>query len=166
MASIKLDDRDLKILATLSRQGRMSKADLARAVNLSATPCWQRLERLEKAGIITGYRAEVDLRRIAAHVSVFVMAELDNHRAATFQAFEKAVAAHDEITHCWALGGGYDYLLHVVTRDIDSYQRLIDDILSRRAGLARYFTYIVTKPVKTGAEIPFSVLLEDRKAKK
>ncbi|MCB1832445.1 MAG: Lrp/AsnC ligand binding domain-containing protein, partial [Geminicoccaceae bacterium] len=57
-----------------------------------------------------------------------------------FQTFERAVAARDEITACWAIGGGFDYLLQVVTRDIDSYQRLIDDLLESGAGLKRYFT--------------------------
>lgn len=158
MASIKLDDRDIKILAILSREGRISKSDLAKRVNLSATPCWERLSRLEKAGIISGYRAEIELRHIAPQVSVFVMAELENHRAATFQAFEQAVDGYDEIISCWALGGGFDYLLHVITRDIDSYQQLIDDLLARPTGLARYFTYIVTKPVKHSAGLPIDLL--------
>jgi Lrp/AsnC family transcriptional regulator of ectoine degradation len=121
MTPIKLDDRDIKILAILSREGRISKSDLAKRVNLSATPCWERLSRLEKAGIISGYRADIELKNIAPQVSVFVMAELENHRAATFQAFEQAVDTYDEIVSCWALGGGFDYLLHVITRDIDSY---------------------------------------------
>lgn len=160
MAPLKLDDRDIKILAILSREGRISKSELAKRVNLSATPCWERLSRLEKAGIISGYRADIELRLIAPQVSVFVMAELDNHRAATFQAFEQAIGSYDEIISCWALGGGFDYLLQIVTRDIDSYQRLIDDLLSRRAGLARYFTYIVTKPVKQSSGLPFDLLID------
>ncbi|MEQ8481496.1 MAG: Lrp/AsnC family transcriptional regulator [Hoeflea sp.] len=160
MTSTKLDDRDIKILAILSREGRISKAELAGRVNLSPTPCWERLRRLEKAGIISGYQASIELRHLGPQVSVFVMAELENHRSATFQAFEQAIASYDEIMSCWALGGGYDYLLHVITRDIDSYQRLIDNLLARRAGLARYFTYIVTKPVKSSATPPFAALLQ------
>lgn len=158
MASIKLDDRDIKILATLSREGRLSKSELAKRVNLSPTPCWERLSRLEKAGIISGYHAEIELRLLGPQVSVFVMVELENHRSATFQAFEQAVSVYDEIMSCWALGGGFDYLMQVVTRDVDSYQRMIDDLLARRVGLARYFTYIVTKPIKQSACPPFDIL--------
>ncbi len=161
MVSIKLDERDIRILAALSREGRMSKAALAKEVNLSATPCWERLHRLEKAGVISGYHASIELRHVAAHVSVFVMAELQDHRAATFQMFERAVARHDEIVACWAIGGGFDYLLQVVSRDIDSYQRLIDSLLDSGIGLARYFTYIVTKPVKDSATPPFDALLSE-----
>lgn len=165
MSRVKLDDRDIQILSILSREGRISKADLAKKVNLTATPCWERLKRLEAAGIIRGYRAEVSLRHIAPHVAVFVTVELENHRTESFQAFERAVARYDEIIACWAIGGGFDYLLHVVTSDIDSYQRLIDSLLERGLGLARYFTYVVTKPVKSGAAYPYDVLLTSSEPK-
>ncbi len=147
-----------RILSILSREGRISKTDLARRINLSPTPCWERLKRLEDAGVIQGYRAEISLKSVASHVVVFVVVELENHRAEAFQAFEKAVAHYDEIVACWALGGGYDYLMQVVTRDIDSYQRLMDALLERKAAMARYFTYIVTKDIKSGG-LPLAALL-------
>ncbi len=148
MTHLPLDDRDLQILSVLSREGRISKTELARRVNLSATPAWERMKRLEQAGLIRGYRAEVALARVAAHVVVFVMIELESHRPETFQAFERTVALHDEITAVWAIGGGFDYLMQIVTRDIDSYQRLLDTLLAERSSVRRYFTYIVTKDVK------------------
>ena len=149
--TLRLDDRDLSILEILSREGRISKTDLARRVNLSATPCWERLKRLEEAGLIAAYRAEIELSRLAPHVTVFVVVELETHRAADQQRFEAATARHDEITGCWALGGGFDYLLQIVAVDIDSYQRLIDDLLASGLGVKRYFTYVVTKQVKSTA---------------
>lgn len=148
MSRLALDDRDLKILAVLSREGRISKTELARRVNLSATPAWERMKRLEEAGLIRGYHADVALSRIAAHVVVFVLVELESHRPETFQSFEIAVERHEEIIACWALGGGFDYLLQVIARDIDAYQRLIDALLAQRVGVRRYFTYVVTKDVK------------------
>lgn len=159
MATIKLDKRDVQILAILAREGRISKAALAERVALSATPCWERLRRLERAGLITGYHAEIALKKLAPHVEVFVLAELDNHRAEAFQTFERAMDRQAQIVGCWALGGGFDYLLHVIAPDIDAYQRLVDGLLEQGIGLARYFTYIVTKPVKTGAPPPFDALL-------
>ena len=71
---VRLDDRDLKMLAILSREGRIPKAELARRVNLSAAPCWERLKRLEAAGVVTGYRAEISLRKLAPHIMVFMAA--------------------------------------------------------------------------------------------
>lgn len=156
---LKLDDRDLKIISILRQEGRIAKAELARRVNLSAAPCWERLQRLETAGIITGYRAEVALKKIAAHVTVFMAAELASHRAEDFQAFEREMARHDEIVACWAVGGGFDYFVQIVARDIDAYQRLVDRILEARVGLTRYFTYVVTKAVKDGAALPLNLLL-------
>lgn len=156
---LKLDDRDLKILAVLATEGRIAKADLARKVNLTATPLWERLKRLEDAGIIRGYRADIALTKIAPHVEIFVTVELAGHTPAHFQAFEAAVARLDAITAAWSLGGGIDYLLHVVARDIDAYQRLIDTLLESRAGIARYFTYVVTRAVKSPGVPPFDELL-------
>ena len=148
---LKLDDRDLKILSILGREGRISKAELAKRVNLSAAPTWERLKRLEDAGIIAGYRAAVELRKLAPHVTVFMAAELESHRAEDFQAFERVLSPLDEVVACWAVGGGVDYILKVVTRDIDAYQRLVDGLLEREIGIDRYFTYIVTRTVKEDA---------------
>ncbi|WP_425089776.1 Lrp/AsnC family transcriptional regulator [Stappia sp.] len=159
---IRLDDRDIAILKVLTREGRLSKADLARRINLSPTPCWERLKRLEKAGIIEGYNARIALKKTAPHVTVFVTLELDNHSAGAFQLFEQMVETQDEIVHCWALGGGFDYLMQIVTRDVDTYQRLIDRLLDRGLGLARYYTYIVTKDVKSSGAPPLDFLLSSQ----
>ncbi|PVA07494.1 AsnC family transcriptional regulator [Thalassorhabdomicrobium marinisediminis] len=153
----RLDKIDIALLAELARDGRLSKSALARRVGLGPTSCWERMKRLEEAGVITGYRAEFSLRAIGPSVTVFVMVELDAHKAQNFDRFEREIARHDEITGCWAIGGGYDYLMQVVTRDIDSYQALIDTVLEQRAGVSRYFSYIVTKPVKD-APPPFDSL--------
>ena len=117
-----------------------------------------RVARMEGAGLIRRYRAEIALAALAPHVKVFVTVELDNHRAETFRIFERTVARHDEITACWSLGGGFDYLMLVVTPDIAAYQTLMDGLLESRAGLRRYFTYIVTKEVKDAAP-PLAALL-------
>lgn len=160
---IRLDARDLQILRVLSAEGRISKTALAERVGLSPTPVWDRLKKLERAGLVRGYRAEIDLRRLGPHVTVFVAAELADHTAATFRIFEESLAAREEVVACWGLGGGFDYLLQIVTRDIDSYQRLIDAMLDARIGIARYYTYVVTKQVKGGGPPPLE-LLADRSA--
>jgi Lrp/AsnC family transcriptional regulator of ectoine degradation len=158
---LKLDRRDIEILRILSTEGRITKAELASRINLSPTPCWERLKRLERAGVIERYRAEIALKALGPHVMVFVAAELQGHTAGSFQTFERAVTAYDEVIGCWALGGGFDYLLQVVARDIDAYQRLIDGMLEARIGLARYYSYIVTKPVKSAAPLPLDLLFGD-----
>ncbi len=161
MTRLGLDDRDIAILSVLTREGRISKADLAKRVNLTATPCWQRLKRLEDVGLITGYRAEIALSRIAPHVTVFVTVELESHRPENFQRFERAIDRLNEVVNCWSLGGGYDYLMQVVVRDVAAYQVLIDGLLESRAGVKRYFSYVVTKNVKTGCVPPLASLLDE-----
>jgi len=159
---LQLDRIDIEILRVLAREARITKAELARRVGLSASPAWERMRRLERAGLIQGYEARISLKAAAPHVMVFVAVELEAHTSAHFQLFERAIGKVDEIIACWALGGGYDYLLQVVTRDIDSYQTLIDTLLEAHIGLARYFTYIVTKPVKS-APLPLDLLLSPQK---
>ncbi len=161
--AISIDQRDLKILQILASEGRISKTALAARVNLSATACWERLRRLEKEGLVCGYHAEIALAKIVPHVSIFVLVELETHRDGDFQRFERAVRHYEEITACWALGGGFDYLLQVVARDIDSYQSMIDDLLARKVGLKRYFTYIRTKTVKSSALPPLGMLMDQAK---
>ncbi|MBZ4022860.1 AsnC family transcriptional regulator [Rhodobacter sp. TJ_12] len=157
---MKLDARDFDILRVLAQEGRISKSALAEKIGLSPTPAWERLKKLEAAGLIEGYRAEINLRKLGPSVTVFVAAELADHTQASFRTFEASLQAHDEITGCWALGGGFDYLLQIVTRDIDAYQRLIDTLLDARIGIARYFTYIVTKQVKGGGPPPLGLFAE------
>ncbi len=155
---LKLDRIDLNILSVLQRRGRITKLALAEAVHLSPTPCWERLKRLEEAGVITGYHARVALTKIAASATVWTEVTLRNHRREDFGRFEETVRARPEIVECWAIGGGIDYLMKVVTRDVDSYQRLIDEMLEADIGIDRYFTYIVTKAVKEVVEMPIDSL--------
>jgi Lrp/AsnC family transcriptional regulator of ectoine degradation len=154
----RLDAIDLKILATLQKEGRITKQALAERGGLSPTPCWERLKRLEKAGFIKGYRAEIDLAKLAPMTTVLVEVVLKQHRLEDFEIFERAVQGIPEIVECLATGGGIDYLLKIVTRDIDAYQRLIDELLAAGIGIERYFTYVVTRSVKTAAQAPVEVL--------
>lgn len=158
MAATKLDATDLKILDAIQRDGRITKLKLAEQVGLSPTPCWMRLAKLEKAGIVTGYHARISVRAIAPVTSVLVEVTLANHRQADFDRFERVVRDVPEIVACWSVGGGVDYLLKVMTRDIDDYQRLIDSLLEREIGIDRYFTYIVTRTVKDDTVLPLAEL--------
>ena len=145
----KTDKYDMAILRILQENGRITKVALAEEVNLSPSPCWERLRRLEEAGYITGYRATVNLRKIAPLTEVFVEVTLANHQAADFKRFETAVQDIPEIVECAATGGGIDYVMKLVVPDVDGYQMLMDRLLDSGIGIDRYFGYIVTKPVKS-----------------
>ena len=156
---MKLDELDIKILAALQREGRMTKLKLAETINLSPTPCWERLRRLEQAGVISGYHARLNLEKLARATMVLVEVTLKRHQHADFQRFEAAIRDVPEIVECYATGGGLDYVLKIVARDVDAYQRLIDRLLIDDVGIDRYFTYIVTKPVKELGALPLDRLL-------
>ncbi|WP_287174217.1 Lrp/AsnC family transcriptional regulator [Mesorhizobium sp.] len=156
---MKLDQIDLKILDAVQRDGRITKLALADKVGLSPTPCWMRLRKLEKAGIVSGYHARVAMRAVAPVATVLMEVTLASHRQADFDRFERAIRDVPEIVACWSVGGGVDYLLKVMARDIDAYQRLVDALLEREIGIDRYFTYIVTKTVKEEVALPVADLL-------
>lgn len=154
----KIDRIDVKILAALQREGRMTKTALAERVDLSPTPCWERLKRLEKAGFIRGYHADIALEKLGALTTMLVEVTLKQHRYEDFEIFERHVRRIDEIVECHATGGGVDYFLKVMVRDVDAYQRLIDSLLVAGIGIDRYFTYVVTRAVKTAPQPPVGLI--------
>ncbi|MBS1269519.1 MAG: Leucine-responsive regulatory protein [Gammaproteobacteria bacterium] len=156
----KLDRIDLRILSVLQKYGRITKQKLANEVNLSVSPCWVRLKRLEDAGIIDGYHAEVRLDKLANFTTVLVEIALKHHAAEDFQRFENAMYDAPHIIDCYATGGGVDYVLKVVAQDIDHYQTVIDGMLEQNIGIDRYFTYIVTKTVKKSRFISIQQVLD------
>jgi Lrp/AsnC family transcriptional regulator of ectoine degradation len=145
---MKLDKIDIKILSALQKDGRMTKLRLADAVNLSPAACWERLSRLEKSGVIAGYTVRINPEKFARRTTVLVEIMLRSHQQADFQRFETAVLNEPAVVACDATGGGIDYMLKVMSEDIDAYQRLIDKLLTLDLGIDRYFTYVVTKSVK------------------
>ncbi|MGR5132325.1 Lrp/AsnC family transcriptional regulator [Vibrio alfacsensis] len=148
---MRLDRYDVKILQILHDNGRITKSHLAEAINLSVSPCWERVKKLEEAGIIEGYGAKVNTDVLFKHTSVMVEVTLKEHSAQAFRRFEQLVQHTPEVTDCYATGGGIDYILKVQSADIDQYQRLIDNWLDSEVGIERYFTYIVTKTIKCNA---------------
>ncbi|RUW47588.1 MULTISPECIES: Lrp/AsnC family transcriptional regulator [unclassified Mesorhizobium] len=159
MTAAKLDPIDLKILDAIQRDGRITKLALAEQVGLSPTPCWMRLRKLEKAGIVSGYHARIAMRVVAPVATVLMEVTLASHRQADFDRFERVIRDIPEIVACWSVGGGVDYVLKVMARDIDAYQRLVDGLLDREIGIDRYFTYIVIKTVKDDIALPIADLL-------
>lgn len=117
---IKLDSHDLKILEIL--------------------------RRLEETGVITGYTVQLDPKKLVSATTIMVDIILHQHHSTDFKRFENAIQNVSEIVECHATGGGLDYVMKVITRDVDSYQLLMDRLLQDNIGIDRYFSYIVTKP--------------------
>ncbi|OOE43174.1 AsnC family transcriptional regulator [Salinivibrio kushneri] len=145
---MKLDKFDIKILQILQQDGRITKSNLAQTINLSVSPCWERVKRLEQAGIIEGYGARINPDAVVKLNTVLVEITLGQHDVDSFQRFERAMQVCDDVKECWATGGGIDYIVRLGVTDIDYYQRLIDSWLTDDLGIKQYYTYIVTKQVK------------------
>jgi DNA-binding Lrp family transcriptional regulator len=141
----KLDRIDIAILARLQADGRITNAALADAVGLSPSPCLQRVKRLEAAGYIAGYGARIALSKLTDTVTVFTEVTLSDHRREDFIRFEAGLATVEELLECHMVSGGYDYLLRFLTRGINHYQTVIEDILDHDIGVEKYFSYIVIK---------------------
>jgi DNA-binding Lrp family transcriptional regulator len=156
----KLDQIDIHILAELQRQGRIGNNDLADAVGLSASPCLQRVRRLEAAGYITGYSAHLNLAKLGDPQIVFTQVTLSNHRREDFLRFETALRHLEEVMEVHLVSGGFDYLLKFITRGISEYQALMDDLLARELGIDKYFSFIVLKSPILKPEYPLSVVVD------
>lgn len=143
--NLKLDRLDLRILCQLQKNGRITNVDLADAVGLSPSPCLIRVKRLEKAGYIAGYGAQLRLDKLADMLTVFTEVTLADHRREDFVRFELAIREIDEILECHLVSGGYDYLLKFITRGVNHYQSIVEGLLERNIGIEKYFSYIVIK---------------------
>jgi DNA-binding Lrp family transcriptional regulator len=145
MITPKLDRIDLKILAQLQKTGRITNVELADAVGLSPSPCLTRVKRLEQAGYITGYGAQINLHKLGDFLTVFTEVTLQDHKSTDFARFEAKIRTVDEIIECHLVSGGYDYLLKFVTPGVGHYQALIEHLLESNIGIEKYFSYIVIK---------------------
>lgn len=143
----KLDRIDLRILAHLQKNGRLTNVDLAEAVGLSTSPCLMRVKRLEKAGYIIGYGAHLQMQKLGSLLVIFTEVTLSDHRVIDFARFEGTVRKVDQIIECYKVSGGYDYLLKFVTRSVNDYQELIERLLELEIGIEKYFSYIVIKSI-------------------
>lgn len=148
MTKIALDAIDIRILAAVQQHGHLSKSRLAELVNLSPSPCWSRLDKLKKAGLIRGYYADIAFELISDITKVIVTLSLTKHRISDFDRFEETIRNLDEVVECIATGGGTDYVMKVVTPDLATFQALMDTLLSAELGIDHYMTYIVTREVK------------------
>ena len=143
-----LDRFDRAILRVLASDGRISVTDLAREIGLSKSPTQARLRRLERAGIITGYRAFFDPIRLGLdHVS-FVEVRLDNTRETALAAFNAAAVKIPEIEQAHLIAGSFDYLLKVRTQDMTAYRRVLAEAISTLPHVASTSTYVAMEAVK------------------
>ena len=149
-----LDRIDRKILDLLQEFGRLTNVELARAVNLSPTPCLERVRRLERAGYITGYGAHLDPAKVGAGLLVFLQVTLDRTTPKVFEQFKLAIYQMPEVLECHMVAGGFDYLLKVRVADMPAYRKALGDKLAALPGVLQTHTYVVMEEVKNVQTLP------------
>lgn len=140
-----MDNIDHEILSILEGDARVSFAGLAQQVGLSKTPCWNRVKELENSGVIRAYTARIDPEAIGLEVQAVVQLVLNFDQASLF---EERVLEHEKILHCFAVTGDYDYVLHVIAKNIRELDEFLRNELSQFSGVERFSTAISTRSIK------------------
>lgn len=156
----RLDRLDLKILEALQADGRQPVQALAERVSLSASGCHSRLRRLEASGVITGYIADVRLQCLGPSLITFAEVTLANHRPADFDHFERAVADVPEVVEAYQVAGQFDYLIKVVTRDVEAYRAVNDALVAKDVGILQIKSTLVMKNAKRFTGMPLAAIAD------
>ncbi|WP_105215993.1 leucine-responsive transcriptional regulator Lrp [Pseudoalteromonas sp. T1lg22] len=143
-----LDRIDRKILVELQRDGRISNVELAKRIGLSATPCQERVKKLEREGYIRGYKAVVDPAKLGQGLLVYVEVTITKTSPDVFDEFNQAVKKHDEIVECHLVSGNFDFLLKTRVTDMSEYRQVLGDILLKLPNISESRTYVVMEEVK------------------
>jgi len=151
-----IDSTDLKILAALQPNGRLSNVELASRVHLSASACLRRVKALEDSGVIQGYRASVDPIRVGLPDNVFVSVGLASQDQADLDAFEEGVRRVPEVMECYLMTGDFDYLLRIVVAGAADYERIHRQHLTRLPAVARVHSSFALRVVQDSAGLPLN----------
>jgi DNA-binding Lrp family transcriptional regulator len=145
----RMDSLDRRIIAELQRDGRLSNVELADRIGLTPAPCLRRTKRLETEGAILGYTARVNPEAIGRGFEVLVFVDLTRKDRATFEAFEAAVTALDEVIEARRMFGLPDYLLRVATADLESYEAFMSTKLGDAPGVDKLDSHLTMKLIKS-----------------
>lgn len=149
-----LDTIDRRLLSVLQRQGRISNADLAEQVNLSASACHRRVQRLETEGYISSYVALLDPRKMGVPTTVFVEITLTTQSDDLLEAFEKAVARIPDVLECHLTAGTADYILKLVAEDTEDFARIHRQYLTRLPGVSKMQSSFALRTVCKTTALP------------
>ncbi|AHC47065.1 winged helix-turn-helix transcriptional regulator [Achromobacter xylosoxidans] len=149
-----LDRIDLKILDILQREGRISVTELAERVSLSATPCSDRIKRMEREGVISGYHARVNPAALGKNLLVFLEIKLSAKSGDVFDKVKKELLYVPEVMECHLVSGDFDYLVKARLTEMNEYRRLLGEILKRLPASAESRSYVVMEEIKETLFLP------------
>lgn len=153
----KIDRIDLNILNFLQEEGRLSNVQLANRINLSTSPCLERVKRLEKENYITGYKANLNASKLGFNVIAYIQVTLNRSTRDVFDDFKRAVLATPEIEECNMVAGGFDYIVKLRFSSMDQYRDILGRVVTL-PGVAQTNTYTVIEQIKKTDTIPIGLL--------
>ena len=151
-----LDPFEKKILRELQQDASLTTADLAERVGLSATPCWRRINRLEQDGYIRARVALVDRRKVGLNAHIFAQVKLNAHGRANLDEFGAAIQGFPEVLDCFVLMGSTDFMLRIVAKDIDAYEKFFFDRLSKLPGVQEINSTVALSEIKSTTALPIA----------
>ena len=152
-----LDHTDIAILASLQADASASVAEVADKVGLSQSPCWRRIQRLEQDGYVRDRVARLDRRKLGFNLEIFAWLRFQRDTAESLARFESAIRAVPEVLECHMLMGDMDFLLRIVTKDVESYELLLRNQLANLPGVREIKSTIALSAVKDGFALPLAV---------
>ena len=151
---MKIDKTDESILKILQNDSRTTNQQLSEKIGMSASPCWRRVKRLEDEKVIRGYGVLLDRRKLCLGVMVFIRVSIDRHSEAEALKFEEEVMQLDDVVACYSIGGDADFLLQVVSYDLDTYAEFSMSIIRRLPGIKEMQSMFTLKEIKSFQGFP------------
>lgn len=149
-----LDPFEIKIIRELQRDASLTTAQIAERVGLSPSPCWRRIDRLERDGIIKKRVAVIDRRKVGFNAHIFAQVRLNAHGRANLDDFSQAIRNFPEVLDAYVLMGTTDFMLRIVTRDIEAYERFFFEKLSKLDGVQEITSTVALSEIKSTSELP------------
>jgi len=154
MEPLILDAQDCRLLSQLQQDSTLTNQQLAERVGMSASPCWRRIRALEEQGVIQGYGARLDRRRLGWGVLAFIRIKIDSHSDDEARAFEDAIRTLDPVIACYSIAGDADFLLQVVAESLDTYTDFAMTVVRRLPRIKEMQTTFVLKEIKPLQGLP------------
>ena len=149
-----IDPFERRLLVELQQDCSRSMADLAEIVGLSPSPCWRRIDRLEKAGVISRRVAIIDRKSVGLNAHVFAQVKLNAHGRANLDEFANAIRSLPQVLECYVMMGSVDFLLRIVAKDIEDYERFFFDQLSQLPGIHEINSTVALSEIKSTTALP------------
>ena len=157
--SVKLDQQDIAILKLLQANASLSSAAIAERLNMSQSPCWRRINRLQQEGLIRQQVALLNRRGLGMDVVVFATINLTSTGRQNLLAFEQEIVQHPEVMECYTMTGIWDYLLKIVTRDIRHYEEFVRNTLTASPAIRELLSHMAVTEIKNSTELPLDTQL-------